>query len=521
MALSSTTQPTSDATFRINDLPNELLVHAFVLGAIPPTDTPTEEERDADEEDEISEPRRYKYDHDPWLHKLIFPVVISHVSSRWRSIALSTPALWSPLMILDAQIPLKWAKTRLLRSGNVPLDIVMGLSVRSTDYIDEIFNLVAPNITRWRRFNANIVSLRMTKGLAEYFQPKEAPLLEKLVIVSGNPHVTLNNTGYVITPYFQHVKHFPRLEHLEMHATPMSLPISCPKLKVLSLGKFLPSMILPLVDFIAFLRELLLLETLELYGPDLVFNEELVQAIENDPLGHSITFPNLKTLKIGWFLRIRIFVYTMSLVHAPVLEDLALNRCSEEVESELEDEGFDDALSHLWAKLSYPHLKSLKLDHMNFMSADLAEQLLSNLPDLRKLWIVHDNKWEDMSEMGTYPLYFQAFTPLEEREDNSLQPRTEKICPRLEELKTAGVDDETLRHVIWTLRGDNYPLKKVVVDYRTGMSQEELKKSDIVFDRYEEAPSDSGMDTWFSEEEDEEEDEEGEGEGEWDDVDEW
>jgi len=85
----------------INWLPAELLIHIFV--------TFTETDSDS---------------HDPTEVYHRAPVIISHVSSRWRSIALSTSQMWSRISIQSVAWNARPIFAFLARSGTTPLDIV-------------------------------------------------------------------------------------------------------------------------------------------------------------------------------------------------------------------------------------------------------------------------------------------------------------------------------------------------------------------------------------------------------------
>ncbi|KAJ7080654.1 hypothetical protein B0H15DRAFT_856701 [Mycena belliarum] len=85
----------------INWLPAELLIHIFI----------TYTDADSDQ-------------HDPTevFHRA--PVVISHVSSKWRNIALETSRMWSRISAQSSVWNGRPIGVFLARSGNAPLDIV-------------------------------------------------------------------------------------------------------------------------------------------------------------------------------------------------------------------------------------------------------------------------------------------------------------------------------------------------------------------------------------------------------------
>ncbi|KAJ7240391.1 hypothetical protein B0H12DRAFT_1189595 [Mycena haematopus] len=85
----------------INWLPAELLIHIFVILT----------EADADS-------------HNPTEVYHRAPVIISHVSSLWRSISLSTSQMWSRISVQSVAWNASPILTFLARSGMAPLDIV-------------------------------------------------------------------------------------------------------------------------------------------------------------------------------------------------------------------------------------------------------------------------------------------------------------------------------------------------------------------------------------------------------------
>ncbi|KAJ7111137.1 hypothetical protein C8R43DRAFT_1041620 [Mycena crocata] len=85
----------------INWLPTELLIHIFV--------TFTDADLDCHDPTEV-------YHH--------APIIISHVSSRWRSIALNTSQMWSRISVQSTTWNARPIVAFLARSGKAPLDIV-------------------------------------------------------------------------------------------------------------------------------------------------------------------------------------------------------------------------------------------------------------------------------------------------------------------------------------------------------------------------------------------------------------
>jgi hypothetical protein len=86
----------------INSLPAELLIHFFL----------TFTDADSDTSHDLSEVYRRA------------PVIISHVSSSWRSISLSTSQMWSRISVRTMVWNARPIVAFLARSGTTPLDII-------------------------------------------------------------------------------------------------------------------------------------------------------------------------------------------------------------------------------------------------------------------------------------------------------------------------------------------------------------------------------------------------------------
>lgn len=128
----------------INDLPNELLAHIFILGTQMEDDSDGDEDNEdewEDEEDEDEDMEEYSFsmrsnseigkrqsrsfdidedeDYEP---ELAFQVLVSHVCRHWREIALQSPILWTKLNFFEGP-PFEKSRIWIQRSKNLPLDI--------------------------------------------------------------------------------------------------------------------------------------------------------------------------------------------------------------------------------------------------------------------------------------------------------------------------------------------------------------------------------------------------------------
>ncbi|KAJ7188719.1 hypothetical protein C8R46DRAFT_847803, partial [Mycena filopes] len=111
------------------------------------------------------------------------PLVLCHVCSAWRRVALLTPSLWCSLSLNLERRPGAWKaflEGWLGRSGRLPLSLSIESShgVRVYQYFnDHIAKLLLKDAKRWRRLRLDIPSSSLTKLLNV-----SLPLLESLEI---------------------------------------------------------------------------------------------------------------------------------------------------------------------------------------------------------------------------------------------------------------------------------------------------------------------------------------------------
>ncbi|KAJ7708313.1 hypothetical protein B0H17DRAFT_1000336 [Mycena rosella] len=138
----------------INWLPAELLIHIFL--------TFTEADIDSPDPTEV-------------YHRA--PVIISHVSSRWRSISLETSRMWSRISIQSPVWDVRPIGAFLMRSGMAPLDIV---------FISPITTLVQEEFRRAHGLLAHVShDIGRIRSIA--FQSRYTDAMQRLVSVLTLP----------------------------------------------------------------------------------------------------------------------------------------------------------------------------------------------------------------------------------------------------------------------------------------------------------------------------------------------
>ncbi|KAJ7140959.1 hypothetical protein C8R44DRAFT_239315 [Mycena epipterygia] len=121
------------------------------------------------------------------------PLMVSHVSSRWRDVAISTPSLWSTIWVdrpREAHVPM--VELWLERSRRCPLIIYLRQTIpalpgqqlqsmpdpREYDLTDEILFLLGEHLHRWKRVTFLFYNHAQRSLLNLPEVPAAAPLLE-------------------------------------------------------------------------------------------------------------------------------------------------------------------------------------------------------------------------------------------------------------------------------------------------------------------------------------------------------
>ncbi|KAF7321178.1 hypothetical protein HMN09_00206200 [Mycena chlorophos] len=141
---------------------------------------------------------------------LLAPLLVAQVNSRWRTIALSSPSLWTSLALRHPGTK-KLLKLWIKRSGHLPLSF--DISIPFESFASEYLVVIIPHIPRWRDIRLELPALSLAL-LESYTGP--FPLLESLSITTSTRPPRLD------------VSQAPRLRSLGLHSHLTKIPIRCP-----------------------------------------------------------------------------------------------------------------------------------------------------------------------------------------------------------------------------------------------------------------------------------------------------
>lgn len=127
--------------------------------------------------------------HDTLVHQH-FGVIASHVTSRWRAIALTTPQLWTKIKCISEEDGLPYSKELqnrvsafLSRAGPLPIEITI-MQFKQSDIPQDIIGLVGKHCVHCRRLRVVDVSPQCLTNVLECISSQTMPLLNSMHIGS-------------------------------------------------------------------------------------------------------------------------------------------------------------------------------------------------------------------------------------------------------------------------------------------------------------------------------------------------
>ena len=131
---------------------------------------------------------------------ILYPIIISHVTSRWRQIALSTSSLWTSIILTH---PSPWSQLwrtaeYLTRSRKRPLDLFLDFRDPSWNWqedlhtfrwkhMENVMRLLCPHVSRWRNLELFTDTWSPIFTFLWYLRKvQSAPMLESLSLSRCN-----------------------------------------------------------------------------------------------------------------------------------------------------------------------------------------------------------------------------------------------------------------------------------------------------------------------------------------------
>ncbi|KAF8065333.1 hypothetical protein FPV67DRAFT_179234 [Lyophyllum atratum] len=171
--------------------------------------------------DPFADPRDPFYNTQGSFNMALAPWVLSHVSSDWRCISLSTSPLWSHITICMSKLIHRHVRkpfpildildTHLSRSGTYPLTIIFGVALDESSFLDnDIFSRLLAQSHRWDK-----IYLKIGAALLPTFTQVDhpLPLLQHIIIIP--------TTAFPVETFKSIVA--PRLQKVYIHRHPPEL----------------------------------------------------------------------------------------------------------------------------------------------------------------------------------------------------------------------------------------------------------------------------------------------------------
>ncbi|EKM75212.1 hypothetical protein AGABI1DRAFT_64815, partial [Agaricus bisporus var. burnettii JB137-S8] len=302
----------------INSFPNEILAHVFLLGSHPMA---------------------------PTIQSQEFLMTISHVSSRWRQVALSSRYLWSSLAIsfpIDAG-ELDRAQVWLQRSRPYPLRLTIDLCDPDWDFDEEahsvrwfeaqaIMGVILPEAWRWQEIQMFADNWDPLYAFLHFTQKVALPILHRVDLRRCNPYFAGPDRKFaplksrVFLPLFgnQVLENLQDIVLEGVHVDWENLT-ALRGLTRLSIG-YLARDVLPTLDeFQGLLSSSPLLESLVImgWGPRLS-KDPNVKETKLQQFRSKIRLPHLKVFELGVMIP-SYAIDLLSLFYIPALEALTLD----------------------------------------------------------------------------------------------------------------------------------------------------------------------------------------------------
>ncbi|KAJ7595386.1 hypothetical protein C8J56DRAFT_922195 [Mycena floridula] len=283
------------------------------------------------------------------------PLTISHVSRRWRKIALATGSLWTDIILTFPTSPAQQTKaaTWISRSRTYPLDIY--LDFRDPDWtwdddehthafrwqdMEIVLRFLLPHVKRWRRFDLLTDTWSPIFTFLWYSkQVISAPKLENLRLSRCNAFFADKNVVFLPSHLKRPVSFFGGIEFEALrHVSLVGVHVDWPQSalhNLLSLElKYHAKEVMPtLQTFVHIIKSCPSLETLTILGWGPRFDIGNPQDDDKTAqLQYSIILPRLTKLSFG-FIDVEYAIRLLSMFSLPALQHLSLEDISKSLSS--------------------------------------------------------------------------------------------------------------------------------------------------------------------------------------------
>jgi len=438
-----------------------------------------------------------------------FQVTVSHVCKHWREVALDTPALWSDIDLETGDHggqSYRRASTYLSRSKGYPLSICVDVEEWEEEdasvYSDQserrspvtkvqllqILDLLLPHTSRWRNFKLVAEDYLYFHTLLDRLSDAPpASLLEHLelnYLGEDEPEALSFPYPSYKTPFVLFDNYAPKLQYVSLYGVHVDWRNTTflKNLYHLELAYHSQDVRPSFDEFFTILRSSMGLQTLDLcasgpFGPPHEWPTFLPPPPQDDhyhdphipvpftPQPHALDehmiLPKLHTLKLSHQTPEELGAF-FDRVSMPVLHTLDLN---------LEDFEYTDFIqSHLIAPPKWQggssresrltNLKELKVIQLACTPKAIAD-LYAALVNLETIHLDF-NSLDDP--------FWEVFVPMKVE---SVTTPTNQFLPALHTMKVEGSCGEVLRQIVDARIKDRLPLKKLCIDFGSGINKED------------------------------------------------
>ncbi|KAM5535041.1 hypothetical protein V8D89_011269 [Ganoderma adspersum] len=530
----------------VNELPSELLSHIFSLGWASERDQHSDDDdfEDVDEgesddgtlsttaslsDDDRSSTRSALDDEDRRARKQPFNVLVSHVSRRWRAVALDSSLLWTHIHFKGSP-PWERALIYLNRASTAPLSISVDRTLDEEDHgseseydsededepkdndpdlaiITEIMDIVVAHIIHIQALEIMVSFYpHMHRVLVKLGATPAAPLLEVLQLYHYED--TDEHDGFKLAelrdqPFVLFSGHAPRLTHVALWGVHLNWSKQgspfLTGLLDLELAYHARDVRPSFKDFMRILRASPDLHTLSLSlsGPagvpgewasvNILADDEDEDEDDSSAMlvdsSASLALPRLQNLVLA-YLEPHYLLALLPRLFLPALTELVLD---------LEEDDFSDFLSYLASPRSLPQPPPPPLSLRGPGVAGSPEppprprSLLSGLTALRvaSLPCAHEGvvldaykQLDKLLALNLNVLYsgahwFALLVPSPTPSTSANTNQNELYLPHLEVLTTTGVDGGRLRELVEVRAARGAPLREVRMNVDDGVEEED------------------------------------------------